>query len=76
MPAFLGIRLSSASCRLNAPEWTSVLDVHVARAADDQGLTLAGNHNSDPCGLFGPPSALQVLEGSDVVYLDVLMRAT
>ena len=53
-----------------------MLDVHVARAADDQGLTLAGNHNSDPCGLFGPPSVLQVLEGSDVVDLDVLMRAT
>ena len=53
-----------------------MLDVHVARAADDQGLALAGNYYSDPGGLCGPPSALQVLEGSDVVDLDVLMRAT
>jgi hypothetical protein len=52
-----------------------MLDVHMAHAADDQGLALAGNHHSDPCGLFGPPSALQVFQGPDVVDLDVFVRA-
>ena len=53
-----------------------MLDVHMARAADDQGLALAGNHCFDPWGLLGPPSAFQTFQGSDVVDFDELVRTT
>jgi hypothetical protein len=48
-----------------------VVDCCVASSANDQGLALARSHMLDPSGLGSPPVAPQVLEGADVVDLDL-----
>jgi hypothetical protein len=50
-----------------------MLDIHVALAADDQGLALASRHEADPPRLGTLPFALEVLQGSNVVHLDLLL---
>ena len=53
-----------------------MLDVRVAGAADDQGFASTGNHHFDPGRFLGPPMAQQVLERTNMVDLDGVMRAT
>ena len=47
-----------------------MLYVHVARAADDQGLAMARGHHFHPFGLDGPTLAPQVFQRADVVHFD------
>jgi hypothetical protein len=47
------------------------MDCPVASSANDQGLAMARGHVFDPGGLRSPPVAPQVLEGADVVDLDL-----
>jgi len=52
------------------------VNIGVARTADYQGFTLAGCHHLDP-GRFGcPPRSVEILEGSNVVNLDILLTPT
>jgi hypothetical protein len=53
----------------------SVLDVHVAHVADDQGLALAGSHTLDPLRLWNTSLLLEILQSPDVVDLDVFAGA-
>ena len=52
-----------------------MLDIPVGLMADDQGLALAGRHQTDPLSLGALPFALEVLQGSNVMHLDLLLRA-
>jgi hypothetical protein len=47
-----------------------MLDFHVARAADDQGLAMTRGHHADPFGLDGPTLAPQVFQRADMVHFD------
>jgi hypothetical protein len=49
------------------------MDGGVTRLADDQRLTLACCHQLDPQGSLSLPFPLQVLEGSHMMDLDVLL---
>ena len=49
------------------------MDGHMAPAADDQGLALAGGHYDGPGRSFRPPLAPEVTKPSDVVHLYMLL---
>ena len=50
-----------------------MLDVHVARAANDQGLAVAGGHRSNPGGFLASSRPPEIPQRPNVVHLDVLM---
>ena len=47
----------------------------MAPSADDQGLATAGSHHLDPVRFLSPPLAQDIGQASDVVYLDLFLRA-
>lgn len=47
------------------------VDVGVALVADHQRFALARRHHLDPRGLLSPSSFAEILQGSDVMHLDV-----
>src|SRR4051812_5507100 len=74
--AFWSIRLSGVlPFRVGRSRRASGMDIAVALLADDQRLALAGRHDLHPEGPLGSSFHLQILERSDVVDLDVLIRA-
>jgi len=55
----------------HVPQLTAMLDVPVARVADDQGLARGRGQIFDPLRLWSPTHFLKVLQGMDVVDFDV-----
>jgi hypothetical protein len=50
-----------------------MLDVLVVHVAENQGLAKASCHRNGPCRLWPAARALKILQGSNMVDLDVLL---
>ena len=67
---FHRIRLSSGLCLLLRSEMP-VVDVHVTRPADREGLAFSRRHELYPLGLFPLAFHVQVTKCADVMDLDI-----
>src|SRR5215471_10226697 len=54
---------------------TPVLYVLMTRSAEDERLAMASGHHSDPLRLFAACVLVEVLEGPNVVHLDLVCQA-